>query len=93
MKDLKKLSKKELFIIADTVSDFLWSFEGVFNGDWPVTKDNMQSEYMIHPDGTFLEPLVEDEDNNWANRGHLLHKYRKLLNAMGLKEINDRDFF
>ena len=37
---------------------------------------------MISEDGTFVDPMVDDEDNNWANRGSLLKCYRDLVECM-----------
>ena len=33
---------------------------------------------IIHPAGTFLKPAIEDEIEDWGNRGLLLQKYRQL---------------
>lgn len=34
--------------------------------------------FYIHPDGTFINPNVEDEIADWGNRSNLLTTYRKL---------------
>lgn len=34
--------------------------------------------YYIHPEGTFINPKVEDESSDWGHRGNLLEKYRQL---------------
>lgn len=73
---------------VSALADFIRCFEAVFgDADWPVTLDNMQCKYLIHPDGTFLEPGVRDESRNWHNRGSLLASYRRLQAAMGAKEF------
>jgi hypothetical protein len=38
----------------------------------------LESIPVISEDGTFLEPLVEDETENWGHRGRLLAAYRTL---------------
>lgn len=71
---------------VSALTDFLGCFETVFgDADWPVTLDNMQSEFLIHPSGSFIEPGVADENANWWNRGSLLESYRRLLAAMDEK--------
>lgn len=70
---------------ADAFEGFLSRFEVVFgDADWPTTLDNLQNdaEFLIAPHGTFLEPCVDDEDNNWGNRGSLLDAYRRLKQVM-----------
>lgn len=64
--------------IDDAVRTFLDRFELVFDNDWDMTKDCIASGGMISPKGTFLDPAVGDESNNWANRGSLLNSYRSL---------------
>jgi hypothetical protein len=39
---------------------------------------NLELLYTISPDGTFLNPKVEDETEDWGYRGSLLSEYRKL---------------
>jgi hypothetical protein len=36
------------------------------------------SIYKIAPNGTFLNPAVDDEIEDWGNRGLLLERYRRL---------------
>lgn len=69
---------------------FLDSFELVFGEtDWPVTLANLQDDarYLIHQNGTFLEPGVDDESNNWANRGSLLSAYRRLKHQLAMSQF------
>ena len=71
---------EELLATAET---FLDSFDLVFDNDWDKTKSCMEdSEYFISAAGTFVHPQVDDESNNWANRGSLLEHYRELRNCM-----------
>lgn len=42
----------------------------------------LESIYMIDPNGTFLNPEVEDETENWGHRGKLLDLYRKLKSTL-----------
>jgi hypothetical protein len=65
--------------LLDAVVDFVEHFELVFDADWEVTQANIRnSEFLISERGTFVEPGVEDEANNWGNRGSLLDSYRHL---------------
>jgi hypothetical protein len=70
---------------------FIDSFEVVFGeSDWWLTKEAISgelAEYNIHPNGTFLEPGVEDESNNWANRGSLLASYRFLKHQLSMSQF------
>lgn len=66
---------------SGAVADFLDKFELVFgDADWPITLANLQADakYLIDPNGTFIDPGVTDESNNWHNRGSLLAAYRRL---------------
>lgn len=84
-KELK--STLERFIDAfENVFDTDWAYTkemlGVYNG----TNEQRESEkkgdddiiYIISPDGTFLNPKVDDETENWGYRGELLAAYRQL---------------
>ena len=65
------------------MDSFVSMFELVFDLDWSMTQVCIEnSEYLIDDKGTFLQPLVDDESNNWANRGALLETYRHLLQCM-----------
>jgi len=37
---------------------------------------------IISDDGTFLNPKVNDETEDWGNRGKLLYLYRKLKDSI-----------
>ena len=78
---------KALRDVLEATAYFLQSFEFTFDGDWPHTLTILSAgqrtfELFIKPDGTFLNPGVEDETSNWANRGALLNAYRELLRAL-----------
>lgn len=63
------------------VQDFLDCFELVFDADWDHTTRSLRADCpssTIATNGSFIFPKVEDEDNNWGNRGALLAAYRKL---------------
>ena len=63
--------------------DFVSRFELVFDRDWEMTLCCLQDpEHLIAEEGTFIEPLVKDEGNNWGNRGSLLAAYRHLVTCM-----------
>jgi hypothetical protein len=64
------------------VIDFVTSFELVFGNDWDTTKGCITDPFMIRENGTFLAPGVDDESNNWGNRGGLLASYRRLSEYM-----------
>jgi hypothetical protein len=68
---------------VDAINAFLDAFELVFDNDWDMTKASITDDFMIDPDGTFLEPDLEDESDNWANRGNLLGAYRHLVEVLG----------
>ena len=69
--------------LLKAVDAFARMFELVFDNDWPTTQRNIADPtYLIEEQGTFIQPLVEDEGNNWANRGALLDAYRRLLQCM-----------
>lgn len=62
---------------------FVRMFELVFDNDWSMTQAALENpEHLIAEGGTFIRPLVDDEGNNWANRGSLLAAYRDLLACM-----------
>lgn len=77
----------------NAVTDFMSSFELVFDNDWDMTEGIIKdSKFYIAENGTFLNPDVEDEGNNWANRGSLLANYRKLYDLMKKKEISTSNY-
>ena len=62
--------------LLDASRDFLADFENVFDHDWDLTKDRIGDADFVS--GTFINPGVSDESDNWANRGSLLASYRRL---------------
>ena len=62
--------------LLDATQAFLADFETVFDNDWDLTKDRINDAAFVS--GTFIEPGVPDESDNWANRGTLLAGYRNL---------------
>lgn len=71
------------------VSEFLSAYYLIFETDWAHTKSCLEnSEFFISSSGTFINPGVEDESNNWGNRATLLSAYRKLVEYI---ENNDID--
>jgi hypothetical protein len=51
----------------------------------------LEAVYVISPDGTFINPKVEDETEDWGKRGILLEKYRKLKNMIDEKQSFSND--
>lgn len=81
----------EMANLLCALGEFMDAFELVFGGDWEYSKfaigcphECAGTNYNFGPGGTFLAPGVEDESNNWFNRGYLLHSYRKLRKELGL---------
>lgn len=71
------------------ISNFMLSFHGVFDNDWEHTKFRIEeSELYIDSNGTFINPLVQDEENNWANRANLLNNYRALVEYIKTNKID-----
>lgn len=63
--------------LQDIATEFVNSFEAVFENDWDHTVWMVKNpEHFI--EGTFLHPNVQDESNDWDNRGNLLAAYRQL---------------
>lgn len=62
------------------ISGFLSAYYLIFEDDWEHTKHCLEnSHYFISPTGTFINPNVTDEGNNWGNRVFLLNSYRQLI--------------
>lgn len=62
------------------ISEFLSAYYAIFEMDWEHTKLCLEDpENFISPSGTFINPEVDDEGNNWGNRPMLLNAYRKLV--------------
>jgi TIR domain len=71
------------------ISNFLVSFYIVFDMDWEHTEQCLeQIQFFISKRGTFINPLVRDEENNWGNRGSLLKHYRELTEYIATNKID-----
>lgn len=81
--------------MADTeletaLAKFAYAFEQVFHHDWDYTLGAITGAGWIAEDGTFLEPKVADEMDDWNHRGTLLEAYRELQAVMkrpGIKPV------
>jgi len=70
------------------LGDLVGAIDLVFDHDWDFTKSALEGiDSFVSADGTFLEPNVADERDNWGNRGGLLDAYRE-VNAF----IREHDF-
>jgi|HubBroStandDraft_1064217.scaffolds.fasta_scaffold960356_2 hypothetical protein len=79
--------------LETAIAEFMYYFELVFHQDWEFSRGILSSdikEAYITEEGTFLEPLVEDEGNNWGNRGCLLASYRDLIKLLDEAKIDFR---
>ena len=62
----------------EVLHDFLDHFYLLFHQDWEFARDLCADPWYVAPTGTFLNPGVDDESNNWANRGAFLAAWRRL---------------
>ena len=70
------------------ISDFMISFETVFDTDWDHTLLCIeQLDSYINSNGTFVNPQVADEENNWGSRSALLNSYRTLVQYIHTHKI------
>jgi hypothetical protein len=70
------------------IAEFVWAFEMVFHHDWRYAQSMLLPfNGMIAEGGTFIEPRVEDEEEDWGFRAILLEKYRKLKGVMERRGI------
>lgn len=76
---------KEAF---EALLGFYGSFYLVFENDWGLTLSRIVSEFSEDSKATFINPLVADESNNWANRGSLLSSYRRVEKILGIAGEN-----
>ena len=84
--------------LSEAVAEFVGAFEEVFGRDWEYSKSCLTNidpirHFFIRPDATFLKPEVADEEENWAARGVLLEKYRRLRKVMDRRGIQPRTPF
>jgi len=79
--------------LQSALIEFMWAFETVFHHDWPYARVMLVPfNAMIDEDGTFLEPRVRDEAEDWGHRAMLLERYRRLkalMDAHGLAPVRD----
>lgn len=74
---------EELGGLLDSTRQFVELFELVFDLDWEMTQTWIRNgKHMISEEGTFIHPMVDDESNDWSNRGSLLAHYRDLVERM-----------
>ncbi len=75
------------------MSRFVSMFEFVFGStDWEYTKLCLKEpDSFVDPQGTFINPLVEDEGNNWSARSALLEAYRDVVEAMNTARVYQID--
>jgi hypothetical protein len=74
--------------LTKAVAEFTWAFEQVFHHDWPYARVMLlPANGMIAEDGTFLEPGVADEVDDWGYRAMLLERYRALKALMDARGI------
>ena len=78
-------------VLKEALAKFVDAFEQVFDKDWAYTKQNLgiwdrpsgiddeDSIPFISTKGTFLNPKVEDETENWGHRAMLLNEYRTTI--------------
>jgi hypothetical protein len=69
------------------VAEFVWAVEEVFHRDWAYT----ESMFQEVGDGTFLEPHVEDEAEDWGNRAFFLERFRilrSIMKKLGIQPIS-----
>jgi hypothetical protein len=83
-----RFSAEQLHRMLLLLCDFLAEVRGVLHDDWEYTEAHIQGNATsdapsINPNGTFLEPNVTDEANNWGNRGAFLGSYRRLVEHLG----------
>jgi hypothetical protein len=77
--------------LTQALAEFIWAFEQVFHHDWTYAQAMLRPvNGMIAEDGTFLEPRVADEVDDWGYRALLLERYRKLKALMEARGIAPR---
>jgi predicted house-cleaning noncanonical NTP pyrophosphatase (MazG superfamily) len=87
----KKIYNSDLF--EKLVANFVGGTQAIFEWDWEHTKSCLDGEslqYFIASNGDFLNPNVDDEGNNWANRVAFLESYRKLKSFMDNYDLRNK---
>lgn len=92
-----RFSAYQLQRLLVSLADFLVNVRLVLHDDWEYTEAHIQGNASsrapsIHPDGTFLEPNITDESNNWGNRGAFLGSYRRLVEQLGFLPTGTMSF-
>ena len=78
--------------LQDALREFTWAFEMVFHHDWDYAQVMLWPvNEMIGEGGTFLEPRVASEGEDWGYRAILLERYRKLRALMESRGLSPRD--
>ncbi|MFP2996247.1 hypothetical protein ABN763_10055 [Spongiivirga sp. MCCC 1A20706] len=97
MKSALQNTVEQFLILFEEVFDKDWEYSKYMMGVPEDTEDQkasakemgLDSIDIISDNGTFLNPKVENETEDWGNRGALLEKYRELkylLNQYSLKK-------
>jgi hypothetical protein len=73
--------------LADAIADFVDHFWTVFENDWEFTESRICDRGYIAEGGTFLNPKVVDQGDNWGNRAGLLESYKRLQEVMQSRGI------
>ncbi len=71
--------------LQQALTRFVEAFEEVFERDWEYARAMLAPanlDSFIAPGGTFLNPGVEDEVEDWGARAELLTRYRELRRVM-----------
>jgi hypothetical protein len=75
--------------LTTALAQFIWAFEQVFHHDWPYAQSMLLPfNAMIAEGGTFLDPRVADEADDWGYRAMLLERYRTLKALMESRGIS-----
>lgn len=81
---------KEFIKTFEEVFDKDWNYTKEMLGIYEETEEQkknaeemgLETIDIISKDGTFLNPKIENETENWGNRAKLLELYRKLKNQI-----------
>jgi hypothetical protein len=94
------LSKESSTTTADrvaelerTLAELTQGLYLVFENDWHHTRSMIEDDrgIFIKRTGTFLNPKVTDESNDWANRSSLLNTYRRAVELLRRDGIDPED--
>lgn len=86
MNDTKEKLMQEFIDAFEEVFDRDWDYTKEMLGIHGETEEQkrnsaemgLESIPVVADDGTFINPKVDDEVEDWGNRGKLLHLYREL---------------